>query len=153
MKFSDARNDLERLEVLRREIRRIARHHPEIDDLQTLRLDVGTEPCLLPGDTFNGEVITRSALDVLIEEVGAKVRAESRLESRVRDLIADANAARDAALEKIRNDFHARWGFFYKCLACGGRVEPGARDRYGPLEPGALCPCGSRTFRSTGYSR
>ena len=61
------------------------------------------------------------------------------------ELRRNAEQARDAALRKIRDLFHARWGWFVKCRACGGRIEfCGARTS---------CTCGSRTFHATGYAR
>lgn len=55
-----------------------------------------------------------------------------------------AEEAQAAALRRIRMRFHARWGFFIKCVGCGGRVDQGLH--------GIPCRhCNGRVTIATGY--
>jgi rubrerythrin len=147
MKFADAKNDAERFELLWRAVTHYLVDPEDKAWFELLSstndeiLESGYQGIPLPGDIDpDGKEITRTWLDGVIEEAAARWRAENRLEHRVRDLVADAVAARNAAALKIREDFHKRWGSYWKCGRCGGPLLPG--HAAASAEPAKPCPHG-----------
>lgn len=72
---------------------------------------------------------------------------------RVRELRELAESAAASARHRIRREFHERWGHYYKCARCGGRIDC-AFDRHGPILSDRRCPHGDHDAEpvQNGYS-
>lgn len=97
-------------------------------------------------------ILTDEMIDELADSADDAVVAVSADELR-----RGAEQARDAALRKIRDAFHARWGWFFKCSNCGARLEMLPRVRFAaftaPERPQRGCACGGLCYTTAGYAR
>lgn len=69
-------------------------------------------------------------------------------------LLEMARATRDAALLRIREDFHKRWGTYWKCGRCGGPLSPTHVISHAPAAHAKKCPHGDHeiVLVNNGYS-